>query len=71
MKVKIFADGCANGDIQEKINSWMEKENPQVKFIKQSESMAGDNDRGSFNLTVSVWYEPKTDKPQGQDLDLS
>lgn len=58
MKVKMFIENYSN-TAQDKINEWLEKESPDIKFVKQSESMTGDNTDGSFNLTVSVWYEPK------------
>lgn len=59
MMVKIFSDSYTGDSVQEKINKWIEQKNPDIKFVEQSESMTGDNADGSFNLTISIWYEPK------------
>jgi len=58
MKVKIFTESYSNDSVEEKINKWLDKEHPEIKFIEQSESMTGSYDIGGFNLTISVWYEP-------------
>lgn len=61
MKVKVFSEKYTGDSIQEKINKWLEFENPSsIEFIKQSESMTGDDNDGSFNLTISIWYTPKS-----------
>jgi hypothetical protein len=61
MKVRIFNDSYTDGSIEEKINKWIDTENPDIRFIQQSESMTGNNDNGDgcYNFTVSVWYEPQ------------
>ena len=60
MKVKIFQSNyTASQDFEDKVNKWMEKEKPQVKLVEQSESMTGNDAEGSYNLTISIWYEPK------------
>ncbi|HBT86908.1 MAG TPA: hypothetical protein DEB50_00050 [Desulfobacter sp.] len=58
MKVEFFFESYIGDSVQDKINKWIEAEKPDIKFIKQSESMTGTNDNGGFNFTVSVWYEP-------------
>ena len=55
MKVKIFTENTETELIEKKINAWIEKNNPDIKFIKQSESIEGHSP--SFNLTISIWYE--------------
>jgi hypothetical protein len=59
MEVKIFSDSYVADE--KKINKWLKKENPDIKFIRQSESM----DDGIFNFTISIWYEPKEQKKAG------
>ncbi len=53
MKVQIFIGVCAS-ELQKKINKWLYKEKPSIRFITQSEDgkVSGDS-----CLTICIWYE--------------
>jgi hypothetical protein len=51
MKVKVFTGKSYK--IEEQINEWLEATEVDVKYVKQSESVA----EVEAGVTISVWYE--------------
>jgi len=60
MKVKQFFGALhqiENGSgIEDEMNRWLADENPQVKFITQSESNLKDDKKNMWNLTITIFY---------------
>ena len=65
MKLKIFRDiyngTMATEKLEQEINIWFEKYDPQIRSVSQTDTGA------KFGLTICVWYKEKEKYKYGRD----
>ncbi len=67
MKVKLFPTKnnlSFEGDLEETINKWIDRENPNIQFVSQSHTP---NQR--YNVLMAVWYNDH-DKNENEDNEV-